>query len=74
MIFCKMLDRNPGPGPGPGPGEPRWAGFGENQKDAQRNSASIDGYNDLIWSHMGQVMAKQVLGILETFWGGFGDK
>ena len=40
------------------------AGFGENQKDAQRNSASNDGYNDLIWSHMGQVMAKQVLGIL----------
>ena len=64
MFLGQIFNPNLGPGPGPGPRGPRWAGFGENQKDAQRNSASNDGYNDPIWSHMGQVMAKQVLGML----------
>ena len=43
MLFGQIFNPNLGPGPGPGPGGPRWAGFGENQKDAQRNSVQNGG-------------------------------
>ena len=67
-MFDNLLTKIRAPGRGRGPGGQDGLDLVKTKKMRSEILNHFDGKYDLIWSHMGQVMAKQVLGLLGTFW------